>query len=41
MAETRSTCPYCGTGCGHAFGGPRGGVRYAPQPTPLRLGPRA
>ncbi|RST55127.1 hypothetical protein [Variovorax sp. MHTC-1] len=26
MDETRSTCPYCGVGCGHAFGGPlRGG----------------
>ncbi|WP_370466511.1 hypothetical protein [Comamonas thiooxydans] len=23
MHETRSTCPYCGVGCGLAFGGPR------------------
>ncbi|WP_354352244.1 hypothetical protein [Variovorax boronicumulans] len=22
MADTRSTCPYCGVGCGLAFGGP-------------------
>ncbi|WP_080747182.1 hypothetical protein [Comamonas thiooxydans] len=28
MRETRSTCPYCGVGCGLAFGGPRcGGPR--------------
>ncbi|WP_371878517.1 hypothetical protein [Comamonas sp. C11] len=25
MHETRSTCPYCGVGCGLAFGGPRCG----------------
>ncbi|WP_366102668.1 hypothetical protein [Ottowia sp.] len=26
MAETKSTCPYCGVGCGLAYGGPRSGA---------------
>jgi anaerobic selenocysteine-containing dehydrogenase len=35
MRETKSTCPYCGVGCGRAFGGPHGGeVEHLPLVPP-------
>ncbi len=36
LKATRSTCPYCGVGCGLAFGGPLCGDCETPQPPLLR-----
>ncbi|NMM05207.1 hypothetical protein [Polaromonas sp.] len=32
MRETRSTCPYCGVGCGLAHARPAGRIHETPQP---------